>query len=179
MKNSRKTHFLSLLAITLLAVGGSKSFAEVQIAYPDSVNTLFTIEVPKNWKLTPTDSASKFFLVEGTKGVQMWFRAMPVDSEKELDAAVAAAKESGREWLSATHSDIVLDDGAFGERDGMNFISINGTGVASGSGTKVKFIAALATLPNGSMAQLWAIIPETAPQGERYAKKVIQSFTPR
>ncbi|MEM9280716.1 MAG: hypothetical protein AAGA96_02725 [Verrucomicrobiota bacterium] len=177
--NPQKPPLLALISIVLFSFGSDLAQAEVEIAYPDVENTLFTIEVPKNWKLTPMDQASKFFLVEGTMGVKMWFRAMPIDSEKELEAAIAAARESGREWLSNSHTDIVLDDGAFGKRDGMDFMSITGTGMTKASGKKVKFVAALAAMPNGAMAQLWAIIPDSAPQGNRFAEKVIKSFTPR
>lgn len=179
MKNLTKTTLTALLAVAVLALGTNRASAEVEIAYPDTANTLFTIEVPKNWTLTPMDQASKFFLVEGPRGVKMWFRAMPVDSETEATAAAKAAKESGREWLSATHENITLDDGTFGDRDGLSFLSITGTATVKGSNKKVKLIAALATMTNGAMGQMWCIIPESAPQGEQYARKVIESFTPR
>ncbi len=179
MKTTKKNYLTILLAVAALTLGASRASAEVEIAYPDNVNTLFTIEVPKNWELTPMDQASKFFLVEGPRGVKMWFRAMPVDSETEVTAAATAAKESGREWLSASYDNILLDDGKFGDRDGMSFISITGEGTVKGSNAKVKLIAALATMQNGAMAQLWCIIPESAPQGDQYAQKVIESFTPR
>ncbi|MEM7602320.1 MAG: hypothetical protein AAF357_13000 [Verrucomicrobiota bacterium] len=179
MKILSQTNLTPLLALAVLTLGTGYASAEVEIAYPDTENTLFTIEVPKNWKLTPMDQASKFFLVEGPRGVKMWFRAMPIDSESEATAAAKAAKESGREWLSATHENIVLDDGTFGDRDGLSFLSITGTATVKGSNEKVKLIAALATMTNGAMGQMWCLIPESAPQGDQYARKVIDSFTPR
>lgn len=179
MKSHKRTHPLVILVVGILALLGSRAAAETEILYPNTVEPLFSIQVPNNWKLTPTQADDQFFLVAGPSGVKMWFRARPISSENELKGAISAARESGKEWLAEYYGEILLEEGVFGDRDGMTYVSVNGTGVSKASGEKVAFRAAFAAMPNGALAQLWCIVPESAPQGEHYAKKVIKSFTPK
>ena len=180
MKKTNKPKLCSFLlaGIFTYALGGSHAAAEL-IVYPNAEKPLFSIEVPKNWTLTPATQEDQFFLVSGPGGVQMWFRAKPISSEAQLEGAIEAARKSGREWLAESYNPIVLEEAVMGDRDGMAFVSVNGNGTSRADGVKVKFAVAFAAMPNGALAQFWAILPNKDPAAERYFKKVLESFQPR
>ena len=106
----------------------------------------------------------------------MWFRAKPISSEAEFKGAINAATESGKEWFAKSYTDIVLEAAVFGERDGMPFVSVKGTGVSKATGDAVAFTIAFADMPNGALAQLWSIIPVKDSRGFKYFEEVIESF---
>ncbi|MDF1849867.1 MAG: hypothetical protein P1U85_03470 [Verrucomicrobiales bacterium] len=96
-----------------------------------------------------------------------------------MEGAIEAAKKSGREWLAQSYSPIVLEEAVMGDRDGMAYVSVNGNGTSRADGSKVKFAVAFVAMPNGALAQIWAILPLKDPAAERYFKKVIESFQAR
>ncbi|MDF1657178.1 MAG: hypothetical protein P1U58_06170 [Verrucomicrobiales bacterium] len=169
----------TILCILALSFGAEKLSAEELIVYPNADAPIFTIEVPKNWTLTPAPTPTQFFLVAGPAGVKMWFRAAAVASEKEVEAAIEAATASGKEWFTESYENIALGDLVMGERKGIPFSSISGAGVAKADGEEVVFAVTFGYLPNGSLAEFWAVIPANNRQALKTADKVISSFEPK
>lgn len=172
-----KLQSLFLFGSLALAFAGSPAEAKDQvIVYPNAQSPLFSIEVPGNWTLTKAEAEDQFFLVSGPAGVKMWFRARPISSEAELEGAVDAAIASGKKWFAESYADILLEAAVIGERDGMPFVSVKGSGVSKATGDAVAFTIAFASMPNGALAQLWSIIPAKDAKGFKYAGKVVDSF---
>lgn len=170
-----KPQIRTLLAVCILSIAG-RAAAENLIVYPNNEKPLFSIEVPENWKLYRAESDDQFFQVSGPAGVVMWFRAKVMTSEKEIEKAAEAARESGKEWLAESYADVVLEKAAIGERNGLPFAGVKGTGVYKRTSEAVNFTVAFIALPNGSLAQFWGIVPKKDATGERYFQKVLDSF---
>lgn len=174
MKNKIQTLFL----LGILAFGANQASAQNLIVYPNTQAPLFSIEVPKSWVLTKAEEENQFFVVTDPDGMNMWFRARPIDSEAEFEGAINAATESGKEWFSQSHTNILLESPVYGERNGMPFVSVKGAGVSKETGEAVAFAVAFASMPNGALAQLWSIMPASEKKGRKRFDKVIDSFKP-
>jgi hypothetical protein len=175
-----KNTFRAFLVFGALMLAADKaSAAETAIVYPNEEKPLFSIQVPNNWKMAPAPSDDQFFQVAGPAGVEMWFRAKAMTSEKEVKGAVDAAVKSGKEWLAENYKDVVLEEIVAGESNGMDYFSINGVGVFNRTGDTVKITVAFIAMPNGALAQFWSIIPKKDLEGPHYVEKVLKSFQPR
>ena len=153
-------HSFRLLSLTgVLVLGGQVARADTLLAYPTVDEPVFTISVPDNWELTAAEEAEDFFLVTSPSGVEMWFKSIEIASEDELSAAIDEAMESGGEWLAENYKDVEFGELIEGEREGMPYISIPGTGVFTESGEAVVFTIAFIFMENGSLAEFWGIFP--------------------
>lgn len=170
----------ALLVFGALLLGANQSTAaETTIVYPNEEKPLFSIQVPNNWKMAPAPSDDQFFQVAGPAGVEMWFRAKAMTSEKEVKTAVDAAVKSGKEWLAENYKDVVLEEIVAGESNGMDYFSLNGVGVYNRTGDTVTITVAFIAMPNGALAQFWSIIPKKDLEGPHYVEKVLKSFQAR
>lgn len=176
MKASIKDKIQAFLILAAFSLGGNLFAAETLIVYPNLEKPLFSIEVPGNWKLTPAVADDQFFQVAGPAGVEMWFRAKPMTSEKEVQVAVDAATKSGKEWLAESYTNLVFDEAVLGEGEAMAFASLNGLGASKRSGDAVAITVAFIAMPNGALAEFWSIIPKKDLEGKHYAEKVLKSF---
>ena len=174
-----KNTIQSLLVFGALLLDANQASAETAIVYPNEEKPLFSIQVPNNWKMARAQSDDQFFQVAGPAGVEMWFRAKTMTSAKEVKVAVDAAIKSGKEWLAENYKDVVVVELHVGERDGMNYFSLNGAGVYNRTGDTVKITVAFIAMPNGALAQFWSIIPKKDAAGPHFVEKVLKSFQAR
>lgn len=175
-----KHTFRALLFSGALLLGSNQAaIAETTIVYPNEEKPLFSIQVPNNWKMAPASSDDQFFQVTGPAGVEMWFRAKAMTSEKEVKGAVDAAVKSGKEWLAGNYREVVLEEIVAGERDGMDYFALKGAGVYNRTGDTVAIAVAFIAMPNGALAQFWSIIPKKDAEGHHYVEKVLKSFQAR
>jgi len=166
-----------LLSLTgALALGSQLAQADTLVAYPTVEEPVFTISVADDWELTAAEEVDDYFLVTSPSGVEMWFKSIEVSSEDELSTAIDGAMEGGGEWLAEHYKDVEFGEVTEGEREGMPFISIPGTGVFTESGEEVVFTIAFILMENGSLAEFWGILPtgDEAALGE--AQAVLDSF---
>ena len=146
------------------------------INYPTADEPIFTINVPDDWELTPAEAEDDYFLVTGPTEVEMWFRALEVETKADVDAVIDDAMETGGEWLDEHYKEVEFGEVTEGERDGMPFVSIPGTGVYKETGDKVIFTVAFIFLKNGAIAEFWGILPVGDETGKATAQAILDSF---
>ena len=168
--------FRAAIAILAFSLSAGSALADTVIHYPTAEEPLFTIQVPDDWELTPAEAEDDFFLVTGPTEVEMWFRAEVVESKEDVDAFIDGAMESGGEWLDENYKEVEFGEVTEGERDGMPFVSIPGTGIYKETGDKVIFTIAFIFMKNGSAAEFWGILPVGDEKGTAVAQSILDSF---
>ena len=176
MTSINKRTFQALVSILVFSLNAGSALADTVIHYPTDQETLFTVNVPDDWGLTPAEADDDFFLVTGPTEVEMWFRAEVVDSKEAVDAFIDDAMESGGEWLDENYKEVEFGEVTEGEREGMPFVSIPGTGVYKETGDKVIFTIAFIFMKNGSAAEFWGILPVGDEKGKAVAQSILDSF---
>jgi hypothetical protein len=159
-----------------LAICSQTANADTLIAYPTVDEPTFTITVPDDWELEAAEEEEGYFLVASPSGVEMWFRSIEIASEDDLSAAIDEAIEGGGEWLDENYKDVEFGEVTEGEREGMPYVSIPGTGVFTESGEKVVFTIAFIFMENGSLAEFWGILPAGDQDALAVAQAVLDTF---
>ncbi len=170
-----KIHVLAAIVAFLLACG-SRLSADTLVAYPTADDPAFTIVVPDDWELTPAQSDGGFFLVTSPTNTELWFNAVEIGSEDDLDATIDASIEDGEKWLGEHYKDLEFGDTTEGERDGMPFVSMPGQGVEKKTDTAVTFTIAFIFTKSGDLVEFWSIVPVGDEKGKAGAQAVVDSF---
>ncbi|MFM8809592.1 MAG: hypothetical protein ACKOJB_11965 [Chthoniobacterales bacterium] len=172
MKNSS----LTLLVVALFAAGSSiTAQAETQtLHYPDPDKSMFSIEAPSDWKVTPIEEVGEFGSLESENGSILQFRAVECGSEEEAKAEVESISESLVKSLEEDFTDVKLGEVKeldFGGRPGFQ---LSGEGKDK-DGNKVEFGSFTIILGPTTIAEIWAA---SYPEDKVVAEATLNSFKP-
>jgi len=174
------SHQFLPLAVVFTALSLAAAQAETQtLHYPDQDKSMFSIEAPSDWKVTPIEEVGEFGSLESENGSILQFRAQEFDTEDEVVKEVESIFDSTGEFLKENYTDIKLDDPKEVTVEGQPGSQLTGTGKDK-DGNAVQFLSAMIALGPKSVAEIWAAVFTEGESSNdlESAKTVLNSFKP-
>lgn len=144
-----------------------------RVHYPDQQNTLFTVDTPAGWTLTPQgeEDAEDYFYVSGPNGEELAFRTIDgSDIEAAIEAHVA--------YLTEHFSNLKLGEAVPTSINGMEAVILPAVGTDE-EGSVRDLGSGWFKISANTLGELWYNVDQSNPAGKNAASAVLNSLKGR
>lgn len=140
------------------------------MAFPNAENASFLIDYPSDWELTPAEEEGGYATLIGPTGILLMLRTIPGD-ESAMESAVKASYE----YVVENYENVKLDEPKDSVQRGLTGFYGTGSGVDEDMG-EVGFAMAWYALNDGTIGEIWYVVPKGDQTGSMVATKILDSF---